>query len=176
VTSVLNIVSGLFRFGIKAGLVERNPVRDLDRDDRPGTARASEPRYLDAADVERLLGKMTDTFRPVAAFCAYAGLRVSEALGLRWRDLDFKAGTLTVTAQLGLDGKLAPTKSAASATAIPLLPALRRELQEHRTRLAGRDLRLVHRDARSCSRPSAAGRSRAETRSEPSTRPVMPPD
>jgi integrase len=147
VTSVLNIVSGLFRFGVKAGLVERNPVRDLDRDDRPGTARASEPRYLDAAEVERLLGRMSDTFRPVAATCAYAGLRVSEALGLRWRDLDFRAGVLTVTGQLGLDGVLAPTKSSASAATVPLLPALRRELQAHRARLAGRDLRLVHRDA-----------------------------
>jgi integrase len=147
VTSVLNIVSGLFRFGIKAGLVERNPVRDLDRDDRPGTARASEPRYLSAAEVEFLLAKMSDTFRPVAASCAYAGLRVSEALGLRWRDLDLKSRTLTVTGQLGLDGRLAPTKSAASAAVVPLLPALRFELRTHRARLAERDLRLVHRDA-----------------------------
>lgn len=47
---------------------------------------------------------MGNTFRPIAATCAYAGLRLSEALGLRWRDLDLKTGTLTVSAQLGPDG------------------------------------------------------------------------
>jgi site-specific recombinase XerD len=43
VTGTVNIVSGLFRFGIKIGAIERNPVRDLDRDDRPGTKRLTEP-------------------------------------------------------------------------------------------------------------------------------------
>jgi len=85
VTSTVNILSGLLRFGTKAGVVERNPVRDLDRDDRPGSARVSEPRYLDIAEVDLLLGKLSDTFRPLGAACAFAGLRISVALGLRWR-------------------------------------------------------------------------------------------
>jgi hypothetical protein len=38
-TSVVNILSGLLRFGIKQRVIERNPVRDLDRDDRPGAGR-----------------------------------------------------------------------------------------------------------------------------------------
>ena len=104
VTSVVNITSGLFRFAVKDGLAERNPVRDLDRDDRPGVARLTEPRYLTAAEVEALLANMSDVFRPVAAACAFAGLRVSEALGLRWRDVDFDASTLTISGQLGDDG------------------------------------------------------------------------
>ena len=41
---------------------------------------------------------MGDTFRPVAAMCAYAGLRLSEALGLRWRDVDLKGGVIEVSA------------------------------------------------------------------------------
>jgi hypothetical protein len=31
-------------------------VRDLDRDDRPGSKRQTEPRYLTAADLDRILG------------------------------------------------------------------------------------------------------------------------
>ena len=81
------MLSGLMRYGVKQGVVGRNIVRDLDRDDRPGTARLTEPRYLSAAEVEALLAGMTGTFRPVAAACAYAGLRVSEALALRWQDV-----------------------------------------------------------------------------------------
>jgi hypothetical protein len=70
VTSVINITSGLFRFGVKSGALERNIVRDLDRDDRPGVARQSEPRYLSIDELELLLARMGDTFRPVAAVCA----------------------------------------------------------------------------------------------------------
>jgi integrase len=147
VTGIVGILSGLLRFGVKSGMLERNVVRDLDRDDRPGVGRVSEPRYLTADELAELLGKMTDTFRPVAAVCTFAGLRVSEALGLRWQDVDLKASTLTVAGQLGTDGALVPVKSEASAATVPMLPALARELLAHRSRQAGRDLRRVHREA-----------------------------
>ena len=77
----------------------------------------------------RLLKKLTPTFRPVVATCTFAALRISEALGLRWRDVDLKAGTLTVSGQLGADGERVPVKSEASAATVPLLPALARELR-----------------------------------------------
>ncbi len=147
VTGVLGVASGLLRFAVRSGLIERNPVRDLDRDDRPGVARQTEPRYLTADEVGRLLARMGDTFRPVAATCAYAGLRVSEALGLRWRDVDFQEGTLTVGSQLGPDGRSVPLKSAASAATLPLLPALAAELRAHRSRVAGQALDRVRPDA-----------------------------
>lgn len=147
VSGVIGILSGLLRYAVKGGMIERNPVRDLDRDDRPGVGRVTEPRYLTSDELDRLLDRMGDTFRPVAATCTFAALRVSEALGLRWRDLDLKGGALTVSGQLGAEGERVPVKSAASAATVPLLPALARELREHRARLAGRDLRLVHADA-----------------------------
>ena len=90
---------------------------------------------------------MSDTFRPVAATCTFAALRISEALGLRWRDVDLQAGTLTVSGQLGAEGERVPAKSASSAATVELLPALARELREHRSRLASKDLRRVHADA-----------------------------
>lgn len=40
-----------------------------------------------------------------------------------------------------------PAKTRASDATVPLLPALARELREHRVRQAGRDLRLVQGDA-----------------------------
>jgi integrase len=147
VTGTLGILSGLLRFGVKGGLLERNPVGDLDRDDRPGAARLTEPRYLSAAELELLLASVTDTFRPAVATCAFAALRISEALGLRWRDVDFAAATIAVTGQLGANGERVPVKTAASAATLPMLPALARELREHRSRQAGRDLRRVQADA-----------------------------
>lgn len=147
VTGIVGILSGLLRFAVKSGQLERNPVRDLDRDDRPGVGRVTEPRYLTADELDRLLRKLTDTFRPVVACCTFAALRISEALGLTWRDVDFNAGTLTISGQLGTEGVRVPVKSTASAATVPLLPALARELQAHRSRLAGKDLRRVHADA-----------------------------
>lgn len=147
VTGVTYVLSGLLRFGVKSGHVERNPVRDLDRDDKPGTKRQSEPRYLDADQLELLLGELSDAFRPVVATCMFTGLRISEALGLRWRDVDFKAGTLTVAGQLGAEQELVATKTPASAATVELLPALVRELRAHRRRQAGRDLRRMYASA-----------------------------
>jgi integrase len=146
-TGLLSILSALLRYGLKQGVVERNVVRDLDRDDRPGAGRVTEPRYLSAVEVTRLLGKMGDTFRPAAAVCAYAGLRLSETLGLRWGDVDLKAATITVSAQLGPDGERVPLKTEASAATLPLLPALAQELRAHRTRLAAHGLNRLNRNA-----------------------------
>lgn len=144
VTGIVNTLSGLFRFAVKGGQVERNPVRDLDRDDRPGTARTKQPRYLTVDELERLLGEMSDTFRPVVFVCLYAGLRISEALGLLWRDIDLNAGTLTVSAQLGTRGDRVPPKTPASSATVPLLPVLARELRSHRARSARLGLRRAH--------------------------------
>ena len=113
-TGLLGILSGVLRYGVRQGVVEHNVVRDLDRDDRPGAARMTEPRYLSRDELERLLAGMGDTFRPVAAACAYAGLRLSEALGLRWRDVDLKAGTLDRDRAARPDGERVPLKTAAS--------------------------------------------------------------
>jgi integrase len=148
VTSIVNIVSRLFGYAKKRKLVPHNPVRDLDRDDRPGAHRQSEPRYLTADELEALLAKMGDTMRPAAAACTYAGLRISETLGLRWRDVDIKAGTITIAGQLGRDGKtwVPVPKTAASAATVPLLPVLQRELAEHRVRQAGLNLQWVSAD------------------------------
>jgi integrase len=149
ITSVINIVSRLFRYAIKRKLVPHNPVRDLDRDDRPGAQRQSEPRYLASDQLATLLAELGDTMRPPVATCTYAALRISEALGLRWQDVDFKAGTITVAGQLGRDGKtwVPVPKTEASAATVPMLPVLQRELAEHRVRQAGRNLQWVRPDA-----------------------------
>lgn len=142
VTSALNITSGLLRYAVKQGYTVRNVVRDLDRDDRPGSRRQTEPRYLDADQVEHLLAALGDTFRPIAATCGYAGLRISEALGLRWADVDFDAGTLRVEQQLDDDLTTRPeTKSAASTATVGMVPALERELRAWRQRQAAGELR-----------------------------------
>jgi integrase len=143
VTGVITVLSRLLAFGVRNGQLDRNPVRDLDREDKPGAKRQTEPRYLDDSELDQLLDALTDVFRPVVATCLYSGLRISEALGLRWRDIDLKAGTITVVAQLGENGELVAPKTASSGATVPVLPALARELHAHRQRQAARDLARV---------------------------------
>ena len=147
VTSCVNILSGLLRFALKRKLIPHNPVRDLDRDDRPGSKRQSEPRYLTQAELNLLLAQLGDTFRPVVYVCLYAGLRISETLGLLWADIDLKAGTISVERQLAPTGERVYLKTPASEATVRMLPALRRELAAHRTRQAERNLALVRPDA-----------------------------
>jgi integrase len=63
----------------------------------------------------------------------YAALRVSEALRLTWSEIDFEAAVINVPG----------TKTTTSAQAVPLLPALARELRAHRSRQAERNLAYV---------------------------------
>jgi integrase len=60
-------------------------------------------------------------------------MRISEALGLKWTDIDFTLREIT--------------KTPSSTATLPLLPALERELRAHRTRQVERNLQLVKPDA-----------------------------
>ena len=87
--SCVSSASCLFRHGVRnLGVLHRNPVKDLERGDLPSARRMTEPRYLSLDEVRSLLEHMTPQFRPIAATCYWAGLRVSEALDLRWADVD----------------------------------------------------------------------------------------
>jgi integrase len=146
-------LSRLLRFAVHRGMIERNPARDLERGDRPSAKRRSEPRYLDASQIAALLEGLGDEFRPIAATMAYAALRVSEALALRWRDLDLEGGMLDVPG----------TKSAASASAVPMIPVLVAELRAHRTREAARGFDRVKPDALVFQTRSGAPQDRRNT-------------
>lgn len=125
VRGCLAATSALFRHGVRRDLVATNPVRLLERGDLPSSKRTTEPRYLDATQIAALLDELGPEFRPVAATCAYAGLRISETLALRWSDVDLDGAMLNVPG----------TKTAGSAAPVPMTAELVRELRDHRRRL-----------------------------------------
>lgn len=129
-TDCLRVLSRVLSFGMEVQELQRNVVRDIPRSWRPGLRSTKEPNVLREAEVERLLEAMQKSaHRPVAALCFYAGLRVSEAIGLQWRDLDFVAGAISVERQRGPAGDFLPLKTPTSRRTVPMLPALKRELQ-----------------------------------------------
>jgi integrase len=136
VRGVVTATSAMFRYAVRRGIVATNPVRLLERGDRPSGKRQTEPRYLDRKQIDLLLAELGDEYRPIAATLAFAGLRVSEALALRWRDVDLNAGVLQVRG----------TKTAGSVARVPIIDVLAAELRKHRSRLAGRGLQLTRPD------------------------------
>ena len=76
-----------------------NPVRELRRGDRPKVAK-KEHRNLTADDLWNLVNAATEERKAFVALLAFAGLGLSEALGLTWQDVDFDARVLHVRAQL----------------------------------------------------------------------------
>ena len=133
---ILVACSSLLSFAVREGMLRSNPARELDTEDRPsGTVRMSEPRYLSTEQIETLLDKLSEASRPIAAVCALAGLRISEALGLTWADV--AGAEVQVRAQLGED-KLDALKTVRSRRDVPMVPRLATELRQHRQLLAER--------------------------------------
>jgi integrase len=74
-----------------------------------------------------------DGYRPAVTVLAFSGLRVSEALGLRWSDVDFVEGELRVRWQLlpareDRPARLVPLKTRASERDVPMFPAVENAL------------------------------------------------
>jgi integrase len=128
--NVLSTLSVMFGWAVAEGLIPENPVararerfpRDLHRKD----VERFEPRALSDEEVVAVLAvveRRFGTYLPVILFIAEAGARVSEALGLRFADVDVQARTWTVSGQLGRDGSVRMAKTPASMVTVPLSPA-----------------------------------------------------
>jgi integrase len=75
-------------------------------------------------EVEEFLAEQDAAIFLTAAF---AGLRLGELLGLRWRDIDFENEVIRVTQQLDDLGEIAPTKGK-RVRAVPMVPPVAQAL------------------------------------------------
>jgi integrase len=118
------------------GLIVRDPTEALQTHERPKQRSRRKGRRLSPEQLERVLQaaeRLVPSFAPVIVLLAFSGVRIREALGLRWRDVDLEAATIRLRFQLAVDDctRIA-LKTEAGLREIPILPALRRRLIEHR--------------------------------------------
>lgn len=77
------------------------------------------PRRFTAEEVRRIVGEAEPEWRVMLMTIALTGIRIGELLGLRWEDVDFEAGIITVR-QSVWRGKIQAPKSDRSVRTLPL--------------------------------------------------------
>jgi integrase len=126
------IMSAILRFARSRGYITTNPLDGLAKIEKPRQVSKREARRLTDHEVRHLCTAATPRYRPIITTLAWTGTRVSEALALRWEDVDFEAQEIRVRGQLDVDGTRKPPKTRAGVRSIPLLPILEQTLREHR--------------------------------------------
>ncbi len=89
-------LSILWDFAMWCGGVatQRNPMELVTV--KGATKRTQKPRSLTVAEFQKFIVHLAEPFRTMALLCVCFGLRISEALALRWSDVDWLNGKLKV--------------------------------------------------------------------------------
>jgi len=116
------------RFAVRRGWLASDPVLRLEPGEKPNW-KPGRVSALQGDDLARVLYH-AGSHRPLFEVVAFTGMRISEALGMLWRDVDFDAGILHVEQQLTRYRTLGPLKTEASRREIELPPAVVRLLRE----------------------------------------------
>lgn len=118
---------------VKHGMLSRNVAALADP---PRLVRTREPRFLDPEEAQAFLEVVRD--EPLEALWTVylmTGLRRSEALALRWQDVDFRTGTLTVSGAVQYVGgqlQVVETKTAKSRRRMEMPQEVVEALRRHR--------------------------------------------
>lgn len=126
------IISAILSFALSRGYIVTNPLDRVSRIERPQQVSKREARRLSENEVRALCDAATPRYRPILTTLAWTGLRVSEALALRWSDIAFETKEIRVHQQLDEKGWAKRPKTKAGIRTIPLLPVLEHALRLHR--------------------------------------------
>jgi integrase len=140
------------------GLATSNAVRDLKRRRSKRKGRAVDEGRAPLAfgvdiphpsEIRALLGKATGRRRVLVAVLAFTGLRGGEFRALRWPDVDFAAGTISVRQTADLWCDIHPSgKTDAAYRTIPMLPLTANALKEWKLACPPSKLDLVYPNAK----------------------------
>ena len=116
---IRSILSILFNHACRYELFDRNPIRFV----RQGAKRRNAPNLLTAAEIKALVDHLPLRERTLVLLAAATGLRQSELFGLKWRDVHFKRGELSVIRSI-VFGVVGRCKTESSQKPVPLHPLL----------------------------------------------------
>src|SRR5271168_2049897 len=95
-THVRSLMHGLVEFAMWSGLLDinRNPISLVQNNG--ATRKVRKARSLTAEQFHALLHELHEPFATMSLLCVCLGLRISEALALRWSDVDWLGSRLCV--------------------------------------------------------------------------------
>jgi len=142
VSNHIVFLGGLFRYAVREGWANTNPVSDVDRPKARETS--VEIHYLTPEELGALYraaprpeggtadddSTMWRVDRVLLQTAAMTGLRQGELLGLRWKDVGWSVGVIRVR-QTYTRGAWSTPKSKSSARAVPMADTLAAELERH---------------------------------------------
>jgi integrase len=133
---MMRVLRQVLKMALDEGVIVRDPTDALQRHERPKQKSKRKGRRLSPEQLEQVIAtaeRRVPSFAPLIVTLAFTGMRIREALGLRWEDVDLDAGVIRLRWQLARDGQdRVPVKTEAGVRDVPILPALRRRLIEHR--------------------------------------------
>ena len=121
---VRNVMHSMFAHACRHEWLIRNPISLV----RQSAKRTKVPDVLTSEELRNLLAELRNPERAVVFLTAATGLRISEALGLKWSDLDFGSGAINLSRAV-VHQHIGETKTEASRKPIPMDGALAAVLQ-----------------------------------------------
>lgn len=132
IMNILKPLKGVVKLAMRRSLVSQNPFDLLMSDERPRAA-LREHHIWSPEEIKELLAASKTLARKAFAkydystllyVAIYTGLRKGELLGLRWCDIDLKAGAISVRHQLSKKGTLIDPKTPKAIRRVTLAPDL----------------------------------------------------
>src|SRR5262249_6919402 len=129
----LSPLGPIFTLAIRRGIIPVSPLSLLSDDERPTGGGVRDHHVWSPEEISRLLAAAEDlgrrreanyNYSPLIRLLVLTALRVSEALALRWQDIDLLAATIHVRHSLARDGSLTPPKTKAGRRDVPIAPGL----------------------------------------------------
>jgi integrase len=129
---VLTSLKSLLRDAQRRGNVSQNVAADVKiKATKRGKRKLKVGVDIPTADeIRRILHAAPDKWRRLLLVLTFAGLRASEARGLRWQDVDFKRGELHVRQRADRYNAIGKPKSESGERTIPLGPHALNTLKE----------------------------------------------
>ena len=116
---IRNVMSVLFNHAIRHGLCGMNPIRLV----RQSAKRKKIPLVLTPDEIHRLIAALPLKESTLVFLDAGTGLRMSELFGLKWGDVRFQTGEISVIRSIVMQ-VVGPCKTEASQKPIPMDPCL----------------------------------------------------
>jgi integrase len=124
---IRGILSVLFNHACRHELFDRNPIRLV----RQGAKRRSTPSVLTPAEIKVLTSGLGLRERTLVLLAASTGPRQSELFGLKWGDINFAQGTMSVIRSI-VYGVVGPCKTESSQKPVPVRPTVLATLDKWR--------------------------------------------